>query len=88
MADDTRNFLERSDSMNEKLHGKPTTVKDNIDAFMLRDVNTRALELDYVENELKSGEPLTVAEAVERRHLRRRFDALSDMHHRLRKADR
>jgi hypothetical protein len=85
---DNRDFIARSHSMAEKMHGKTTTVDEMKREFAGYDPSWRAMSLDRLDAEFARDEPLTLngarrlAEAVVHRR------ALGDIHEVLRKAGR
>jgi hypothetical protein len=87
MADD-RDFIARSQSMAEKMHGSAATVDAMVREFAGYDPAWRVLSLDQLGAEIACDEPLTLngarrlADAVVRRR------ALGDIHEALKKAGR
>jgi hypothetical protein len=53
MADDDRDFIERSDSASEKLHGKPSDLDKTAENFALFGVKKRAAMLENFDTELR-----------------------------------
>ena len=53
MSDDDRNFIERTESLTEKLYGKPTTLNQIADDFALYGVKKRADALEDLDGELR-----------------------------------
>ena len=53
MADDDRDFIERTDSVTEKLHGKTTSIDDTAENFALYGLKKRAAALENFDAELR-----------------------------------
>lgn len=53
MSDDNHNFIERSESLTEKLYGKPATLDQIADNFALYGVKRRADVLEDLDGELR-----------------------------------
>jgi len=53
MADDEKNFIERTESANEKLNGKPITVDEMAEGFALCGLKKRAATLESFDAELR-----------------------------------
>ena len=88
MAEDDRDFLERSDSVTEKLNGEPASINEIADHFALYGLRKRAEALESIDAELR-GEIGSGSHSL-RRHaelmtLRRK---MGRVHEALRKAKR
>ena len=88
MADDDRDFIERTQSANEKLNGRPMDIDEIADSFALYGLQKRAVMLEDFDAELR-GEIGSGSHSL-RRHarlmtLRRKMGGL---HEALRKAKR
>jgi hypothetical protein len=86
--EDDRNFIERAQSVTEKLDGEPMSVEEMADDFALYGLKKRADALENLDTEMR-GEIGSGAHAL-RRHarligLRQR---MGDVHEALRKAKR
>ena len=53
MSDDSRNFVERSESLTEKLYGRSATISQIADNFALYGVKRRADALEAIDGELR-----------------------------------
>ena len=53
MADDDRDFLERSESRTEKLYGEPMSIDQMVDDFALHGLKNRAAALENLDAELR-----------------------------------
>jgi hypothetical protein len=53
MADDSRDFIERVESVNEKLNGKPMPLDDMAENFALYGLKKRAATLENFDAELR-----------------------------------
>jgi hypothetical protein len=53
MSDDNRDFIERSESLTEKLYGRPATINQIVDNFALYGVKKRADALEDIDGELR-----------------------------------
>jgi hypothetical protein len=88
MPDDNRDFIERSESLTEKLYGRPATVNQIGDNFALYGVKKRATALEDLDAELRdelgSGSH-SLRRRVQLMTLRRK---MGNIHHALRKARR
>ena len=88
MADDDRNFIERVESVNEKLSGKPMPIEEMAEKFALYGLKKRAAALESFDAELRgeidSG-PHNLRRRVQLMTLRRK---MSGVHDALRKAKR
>jgi hypothetical protein len=87
MADD-RDFIARSQSIVEKMHGRTATVEEMARAFAGCDPERRALSLDQLDALVGSDEPLTLNGARRLADVVVRRRALSDVHELLRKTGR
>ena len=54
MADDDRDFIERTESASEKLNGKPMDIDEMADNFALYGLNKRATMLESFDAELRA----------------------------------
>jgi hypothetical protein len=86
--EDDRNFIERAQSVTEKLDGEPMSVEDMADDFALYGLKKRADALESLDAELR-GEIGSGAHAL-RRHARLigLRQKMGDVHAALRKAKR
>ena len=88
MVEDDRDFIERAESLADKLYGKPASIDQIADSFALYGVKKRASTLEDVDAEL-SGEidsgPHNLRRRVQLMSLRRR---MGGVHEALRKAKR
>ena len=88
MADDDRDFIERAESMTEKLYGKPMSIDQIADNFALYGLKKRAATLEDFDAELR-GEIDSGSHSLRRRvqlmALRRK---MGGVHEALRKAKR
>jgi hypothetical protein len=88
MADDDRDFIERADSMNGKLYGKPASIDEIADDFALYGLKKRAAKLEDFDAELR-GEIDSGSHSLRRRvqlvTLRKK---MGGVHEALRKAKR
>ena len=88
MSDDDRDFIERSESLTEKLYGKPATIDQIADNFALYGVKKRADALEDLNAELRddigSGSH-SLRRTVQLMALRRK---MGGVHEALRKAHR
>jgi hypothetical protein len=87
MADD-RDFIARSQSMAEKLHGRTATVDEMARAFAGCDPGQSVMSLEQLDAVVASDEPLTLNGARRLADIVVRRRALSDVHELLRKAGR
>lgn len=53
MSDDNRDFIERSESLTEKLYGRSATISQIADNFALYGVKKRADALEDIDGELR-----------------------------------
>jgi hypothetical protein len=53
MAEDERDFLERSESMIDKLYGQPASIDQIADQFALYGLKKRAAALENLDTELR-----------------------------------
>lgn len=88
MAEDKRNFIERSDSIAEKSIGRPATVEERAAAFSKFDLEKRIDILEALDRDIESDEPLTIEEAAKLYRTRDHRNALSKVHHALRRRGR
>jgi hypothetical protein len=88
MPDDDRNFIERAQSVTEKLDGEPISVEKMVDDFALYGLKKRADALENLDTEMR-GEIGSGAHAL-RRHARLigLREKMGDVHEALRKAKR
>lgn len=86
--EDDRNFIERAQSVTEKLDGEPMSVEDMADDFALYGLKKRAEALENIDSELR-GEIGSGAHAL-RQHARLigLRQKMADVHEALRKAKR
>jgi hypothetical protein len=88
MADDDRDFIERTESINEKLTGRPMPVDEMAEKFALFGLKKRATALESFDTELR-GEIDSGSHSLRRRAqlmvLRRKMGSL---HEAMRKAGR
>jgi hypothetical protein len=88
MTDDNRDFIDRMESVSEKLYGKPVTIDQTADNFALYDLKKRAAALERFDAEL-CGEidssPHRLRRRVQLMALRRK---MGGVHEALRKAKR
>jgi len=88
MADDDRDFIERVESVNEKLSGKPMPTDEMAEKFALYGLKKRAAALESFDAELRgdidSG-PHNLRRRVQLMSLRRKMGGVHDA---LRKAKR
>lgn len=86
--EDDRNFIERAQSVTEKLDGEPMSVEEMADDFALYGLKKRAEALENIDDELH-GEIGSGAHAL-RRHARLigLRQKMGDVHEALRKAKR
>jgi len=54
MSNDDRDFIERTQSLTDKLYGKPATIDQIADQFALYGVKNRASALEDLDAELRS----------------------------------
>lgn len=88
MPDDDRDFIERTQSLTEKLHGEPASVDHIADNFALYGLKKRAEALENIDTEMR-GEIGSGAHAL-RRHARLigLREKMGNVHEALRKAKR
>jgi hypothetical protein len=88
MEDDDRDFIERAESVTDKLYGKPASADQIADNFALYGLKKRADTLENLDTELR-GEIGSGAHAL-RRHARLigLRQKMGDLHAALRKAKR
>lgn len=88
MADDNRDFIERAESINEKLNGKPMPIDEMADNFALYGLKKRAAALENFDAELR-GEIDSGAHSLRRRvQLMSLRKKMGGVHEALRKAKR
>ena len=88
MADDDRDFIERADSMNGKLYGKPASIDQIADDFALYGLKKRAATLEDFDAELR-GEIDSGSHSLRRRvQLMTLRKKMGGVHEALRKAKR
>jgi hypothetical protein len=88
MADDDRDFIDRAESLTEKLYGLPMAVDDITDNFALYGFRKRAEGLDKMDAELRGeidSSPNNLRRRVQLMGLRKKMGGL---HAALRKAGR
>jgi hypothetical protein len=88
MADDDRDFIERADSMTGKLFGKPASLDQIAENFVLYGLKKRAATLENFDNELRGeidSSPHSLRRRVQLMTLRRK---MGGVHEALRKARR
>jgi hypothetical protein len=88
MQDDDREFIERANSVAEKLHGEPMTTEEIADNFALLGLQKRAAALDKFDTELRGeidSSPHNLRRRVQLMALRKKMGGLHDA---LRKARR
>jgi hypothetical protein len=88
MADNEKDFIDRAESMTEKLYGRPVTADDIADNFALYGLKKRAEALEDFDAEL-CGEIDSSPHNLRRRvHLMALRKKLGGVHEALRKAKR
>ena len=87
MADE-RTFLEKSNSMAEKMTGKPASVDDMVTEFSKYGLERRANALDAIDADLSSDEPLTMSDMRKQVKILQQRRALGAAHEALRRAGR
>jgi hypothetical protein len=88
MADDDRDFIERTESRNGKLHGKPASFDQIADNFALYGLKKRAATLEDFDTELR-GEIDSGSHSLRRRvRLLMLRKKMGGVHEALRKAKR
>lgn len=88
MADDNRDFIERAESINEKLNGKPMPIDEMTENFALYGLKKRAAALENFDAELR-GEIDSGAHSLRRRvQLMSLRKKMGGVHEALRKAKR
>jgi len=88
MSDDDRDFIERTQSLTEKLCGKPASIDQIADQFALYGVKRRASTLEDLDAELRGdidSSPHKMRRRVQLMTLRR---TMGGVHEALRKAQR
>jgi hypothetical protein len=85
---DNRDFIARSQSMAERMHGRTATVDEMTSAFAGCDPGRRVMSLDELDALVVSDEPLTLNGARRLADIVVRRRALGDVHALLRKAGR
>ena len=88
MTSDDRDFIERAESLTNKLYGKPATANQIADNFALYGLKKRAAALDDLDTELRGeidSSPHSLRRRVQLMALRRK---MGDIHDALRKAKR
>jgi hypothetical protein len=88
MADDDRDFIERAESVTEKLNGEPASIDQIANNFALYGLNKRATTLENLDTELR-GEIGSGSHSL-RRHARLMVlrQKMGGVHEALRKARR
>jgi len=88
MADDDRDFIDRAESVTEKLYGRPVTAEEISDNFALYGLKKRAEALEDFDAELR-GEIDSSPHNLRRRvHLMALRKKMGGVHEALRKAKR
>jgi hypothetical protein len=88
MSDDDRDFIERAQSVTEKLYGKPMAVDEMADSFALYGPSKRTATLESFDAELK-GEIDSGSHSLRRRvQLMALRKKMGGLHEALRKAKR
>jgi hypothetical protein len=88
MADDEPNFLERTESANEKFNGRPITIDEMAEDFALYGLKKRAAMLENFDAELR-GEIDSGSHSLRRRvQLMTLRKKMGSVHEALRKAKR
>lgn len=87
MADE-RNFIDRSQSMAEKMTGKPASVDDMVSEFSKYSLERRASALDAIDADLSSDEPLRMEDLRKQVKILNHRRALGAAHEALRRAGR
>ncbi len=88
IPDDNRDFIERTESVTDKLYGLPMTIDRIADNFALYGLSKRAVALDDLDAELRGeidSSPHSLRRRVQLMELRRK---MGDVHEALRKARR
>ncbi len=88
MADDSNDFIERAESVTEKLYGEPITSGQITDNFALYGLKRRAATLENIDAELRGeldSSPNGLRRRVQLMDLRRKMGAV---HEALRRAER
>jgi hypothetical protein len=88
MSDDDRGFIERAESITEKLYGRPMSAGDIADSFALCGLKKRAETLEDIDAELRGevdSSPNSLRRRVELVALRAK---MAGVHAALRKAGR
>jgi hypothetical protein len=88
MADDDRGFMDRAESVTEKLYGRPMTAADIADHFALYGLKKRAETLEDLDTELRGeidSSPHSLRRRVQLMTLRKK---MGGVHAALRKARR
>jgi hypothetical protein len=88
MADDDRDFIERSESLTDKLYGKAASIDEMADSFALYGLKKRAATLEDFDTELR-GDIDSGAHNLRRRvQLMTLRQKMGGVHEALRKAKR
>ena len=88
MADDDRDFIERTDSVTEKLYGQPASAEQIAENFALYGLKKRVAALESIDAELR-GEIDSGSHNLRRRvQLMALRGKIGNVHHALRKAIR
>lgn len=88
MADDDRDFIERSEAVSEKLHGQPVDIDKMAENFALYGLDRRAAALESLDIELR-GEIGSGSHSLRRRvQLMELRKKMGSVHQALRKAKR
>ena len=88
MSHDDRDFIQRADSMTEKLYGKPASIGQVADNFALYGLKQRAAALETLDTELRGevdSSPNNLRRRLQLMELRRK---MGGVHEALRKARR
>lgn len=88
MPDDDRDFIQRTESVTDKLYGEPMPIDKIADNFALYGLNKRAAALENLDCELRGeidSSPHSLRRRVQMMELRRK---MGSVHEALRKARR
>ena len=88
MSDDDRDFIERTQSLTDKLYGKPATIDQIADQFALYGVKNRASTLEDLDAELRSDVDSSLHNLRRRVQLMTLRRKMGGVHEALRKAKR
>lgn len=87
MADE-RTFLEKSNSMTEKMTGKPASVDDMVKEFSKYDLERRANALDAIDADMSIDEPIGLTDLRKQVRILQQRRALGAAHEAMRRAGR